>query len=215
MNSKKQSPKQSIDDRLFYHDVLNHTHGLLLFLSHKKELNSEDTTLLKSEIVTLQKHIQNHFQIDHKNNQNGGEFLTYRDFQMTLSVFVESFLKSKNYNVHMTFSGDVEEILNQGHQLKTTTFHRILGNVIKNIAENSDSGDVHFYFDIHPDELKIYSQNTIADKIIQLNHKPQGISSIEFLCSEIGGNYQFKEENGRWVNTLCLPLFIHAEEKAA
>ena len=60
-----------LKDRLFFHDVVNQTHGLLLFLMHKevnKEgLEFEEVQMIEKEIRTLQSLLQDHYNFKHKN----------------------------------------------------------------------------------------------------------------------------------------------------
>lgn len=208
-----QSLKKSKQDRLFFHDIINHTHGLVLFLSQKKELNEEEINLVKHEIKSLQHLIQNHFQFEHKNNLVN-EKITTNDFRMTLAVLVESFLPSKNFDVKIQFTPQFESYLNQDHELSSSFIQRILGNVIKNIAENC-ARKVVLCFDCDQDKLIIKSENEISDKNTRVSFHSQGLTSIEHLCTERGGSYFYIQENGIWKNTITIPLFNWTKEKAA
>lgn len=208
-----QTFKKSKQDRLFFHDIINHTHGLVLFLSQKKELNEEEINLIKHEIKNLQHLIQNHFQYEHKNKLDNDK-VTVNDFRMTLAVLVESFLPAKHFEVKIHFTPQFESYLNQDHELSSSSIQRILGNVIKNIAENC-TRKVGLYFDCDQDKLIIQSENLISDKIAQVSFHSQGITSIEHLCNEMGGSYFYIQENGIWKNTITIPLFKWTKEKAA
>jgi hypothetical protein len=72
--SLKETPQTNegdLKEKLFFHDIINQTHGLLLFFG-QKELSQEsieghELKMLASEIKTLQSLIRDHYNFRHKN----------------------------------------------------------------------------------------------------------------------------------------------------
>ncbi len=52
-------------NRMFFHDIINHTHGILLFLEQKKDyskqIDEKEISLLLHEVKLMQTLISEHF----------------------------------------------------------------------------------------------------------------------------------------------------------
>ncbi len=230
-------------DRLFFHDLINQTHGLNLFLNYKLALrsgvSSEEVRLISKEIKVIQSLMKNHFGLKHKNLMNIKEHRSFFDIKDTLRGLLESYLHPKNIDFSCEFKGRLQEE-GSGNDLcliHFTTFFRIATNLVKNISE-TESKEVQFIFDYQDLGLNIYVKNRIfhlnqenrqlKDKLQKLilagdqrDKKPihrgdgLGIQSINHLCESAGGSFHFTIQDEHWVTEVFLPDPAITQKKAA
>lgn len=214
---------EDFQDRLFFHDLINQTHGLLLFLDQKefekKEIGFDDLNLIKSEIKTLQGLVRDHFKMKHKNLSNTQSYTDINGLKRVIDFLINTYLAHEN--VKLSFN--VLSGLDNEFSISYPYFYRICNNLIKNISEatgkNKDS-EIVIFFEVTKLGLFIETQNSLPhllkndipeylEKVI-LNEKSMaseglGIESIDRLTKNCRGTFSFEIENNHWVNKIFLP----------
>ncbi|RPJ74966.1 MAG: GHKL domain-containing protein, partial [Alphaproteobacteria bacterium] len=212
---------------LFFHDVINQTHGLLLFLnqrqSQKQDIKVSEIALLESEVRTLQSLIKDHFNFKHKNLASTYDWVPFSIAELSLIGLIQTYLPNNKVQTFIHLDGSI------GHDKSVDerenafiyfpVFYRIMNNLIKNMAE-ANSSEVHFYFNYGLENFSIETRNkingsenlkNISDKLAQiiLDDKPTrsglGLESIYHLAAENGGTFDFEIANDMWVSRISLP----------
>lgn len=222
--SFKKKPEQNIEtpndlkEKLFFHDVINQTHGLLLFLNHKEMtgegVNSDEVQLMEKEIKTLQSLIRDHYNLKHKNLVQTYDWVPFSYAKLAFNSLSQTYLNDVTVNATFTIKGaETEEDL-----IYYPCFYRILNNLIKNISEARCS-KVEFNFVLNEKGLFVETKNQLkkcsadtSESLAQviLNEKSTpikslGLDSIHHLAEEHGGSFSFEIESNTWINTLFLP----------
>lgn len=230
-------------ERYFFHDIINHTHGLNLFLESKildtKGLTPLDTSRVADEIKLFQTLISDHFGYSHKDLGPSGEFVSFEFAKMGLFNLVENFLGADDIDCHMIFKGDIASDFSYQESKKAMvhypTFHRVMNNLIKNISEEN-SKLIEFTFDYDQHGLNITVKNKILslkenesflereleDIILESNvhnlrdrRSGLGLESIHSLVTEVDGSFHFSIEGEYWVSEVFLPRPVDIQIKSA
>lgn len=222
----KKNESNELDDtqkreRLFFHDIINQTHGLILFLgqkrSTKKKIEISEIEDLEKEVRTLQSLIKDHFHFKHKNLPNAMDIVPFSVAQVALMNLIETYLDKKSVQVFIHQKGYLapEQSINvkENALVNFPIFYRIMNNLIKNMAE-AKSQEVHFVFDFDQKGFHIETRNSInsklqAERIVdeksQDKNEGLGLESIHFLSNASGGHFEFEIEKNFWVNRITLP----------
>lgn len=242
-NKKEQIQNENVitekKERLFFHDLINQTHGLLLFLNQrqtqKQDIKFSEITLLENEVRTLQSLIKDHFNFKHKNLSSTYDWVPFSIAELSLIGLIKTYLPNNKVQTFIHLGGSIghdksiEE--RENSFIYFPVFYRIMNNLIKNMAE-ANSSEVHFCFDYSLDNFTIETKNkingsenlkNISDKIAQiiLEEKPVstglGLESIYHLAVENGGSFDFEITNDMWINRISLPKMANLErhKKAA
>lgn len=217
-NSQTQTKEDNSDlkERLFFHDIINHTHGLLLFLNSKemsgKPIEKIEIQMMEKEIKTLQSLIRDHYNFKHKNLVQTYDWVPFSYAKLAFTTLAHNYLSSVDINVEFSVEGD-EELLYY------PCFYRIMNNLIKNISE-SNCSQVDFSFKFNGEGLYVETKNTmnkangdqsseylarviLDEKVLPL--QSLGLDSIHHMAEENGGSFTFEISNNTWVNRLHLP----------
>lgn len=212
------------DDQFFFHDLINHTHTILLFLkSHgKKGIDERELNDVVLEMRLLQSVIQDHFHLNHKNLFNTLNLASFNEAIAILKNVVETYLPDQN--VHYLFTNGTEIESHRAQLIvDVPVFYRIMNNVVKNIAE-AQSTEVEFIFESENRGLKIVIKNNIK----KLNHysfdlakilsesiakertalaieRGLGLESVCELIRRKGGDFHFEVQGHFWVTTIIIP----------
>ncbi|MFA6239197.1 MAG: GHKL domain-containing protein [Bacteriovorax sp.] len=238
-NKKDHIQNQTVDEdrreRLFFHDIINQTHGLLLFFSQrqsmKKGIKADEVAMLEAEVRTLQSLIKDHFQFKHKNLSSTYDWVPFSIAELALKGLIQTYLPAQNVQTFIHLKGhlsyDVSLEQRENTLIYFPFFYRIMNNLIKNMAE-AKSDEVHFIFDYGNAGFVIETRNKfngkedlkgISDKLSQiiLDEKPAGnglgMESIHHLAQECGGVFDFEISNDIWINRITLPKAEQTERK--
>lgn len=237
MRQSKMSALKEIDDgyknRLFFHDVINQTHGVSLYLNHKLSLDEplqpDEIRAVDSEIMNLQSILQDHFNMNHKNILKLDSVVSFDKAMEGILPVIENYIPKFKAHRSLILKSGLQEVVSSGkggeeYPVHFASFIRILTNVIKNISEQSSS-EVIFEFDyietglnvliknkiFRLTESKIHLAENLQDIILSEDQKeerptsPLGLESIAFLCDSQGGKASFYIENSFWVTQIFLP----------
>lgn len=186
-------------DRLFFHDLINQTHGIVLFLSNKNSLDASEIDSLKSEVKLLQALIQNHFSLNHKNlepfveNENQTQKI-----QSSLEKLIALYYPNADEQITMELKGE------EGGFLDFISLYRILNNIVKNMAEAKVTQG-QFLLEFTASGLSITTQNKMPDENATDAYEGLGLQSIASLAQEAGGQYHYEIHNETWINQAFLP----------
>lgn len=206
-------------ERLFFHDIINHTHGLLLFFSQKEALDrgltAQELALVRQELEALQAIIKQQSPRGHRGLHSAKEWISFAEFQPIMLHLVRTYLPATKFK----FSLEIQApLMDSVEQLHLATFYRIIHNIVKNIAENG-AGEVRFSFGAVEGQLQLLTSNRCRPKTEEIARttneaSPQGIASIAHLCALFGGSYAHTmADHDTWINHVCLPLLGQNQAK--
>lgn len=218
-----------LKERLFFHDVINHTHGLLLYLG-QKEIDKEDVPaadlkMLVGEIKTLQSLIRDHYNFRHKNLAVTLDWVPFSVAKLSFAQLSATYMGDMNVSSSFKMEGPSVE----SAQIYYPCFYRIMNNLVKNIAE-ARVESVEFEFFLKDTGLFIKTKNYmkktdegnlpeyLSQVILAENVTPiqgLGLESIHHLAEENGGSFSFEIFENTWVNRLFLPTKAVKSEKIA
>jgi hypothetical protein len=202
IHSKKESSKD-LSERLFFHDIINLTHGLLLFLSHKKAIargiESHEIPALEKEIKTLQLMLKDHYRLKHKNLNDCSEWLPLKEIKPALTGLLETYLGQKHIAYTIAYKHE-----NEAQLVYLPVFYRIMNNIIKNMSEAKvHEAQIELIFE--NGSLLIETKNTISGPSTR-SLEGLGLESIRLLAFENGGRFSHEIVNQLWCNHIRLPL---------
>jgi hypothetical protein len=224
----EEDQKNDTKERLFFHDVINHTHGLLLFLNHKESLNegmsAVEVEILKKEIKALQSILRDQYSFDHKNLTHTQEWVTFEQAFRSLKTMMNTYLTYPEVKIEMILKGDIAfensaEVQDRS-LIYYPAFYRIMNNLIKNMSE-AEASAINFSFNLSERGLFIETQNAmkatlqkdlpeyLSQLILNENTqalKGQGLDSIDHTASSCGGSFSFEIHNQVWINKIFLPV---------
>ncbi len=159
-------------ERLFFHDIINLTHGLILFFNQRqssnKGIDKEEIAMLEKEIRTLQSLIKDHFHYKHKNLSNAYDWVSFSVAEMALNGLIQTYLPDQRTKTFIKREGMIsyDKSLQERESaiIYFPVFYRIMNNLIKNMAE-AQTNEVHFYFNYYENGLLIETRNRINSKI--------------------------------------------------
>jgi thiamine phosphate synthase YjbQ (UPF0047 family) len=212
-------------ERLFFHDIVNLTHGLILFFNQRQSSNKvvsvEEIQMLEREVRTLQSLIKDHFDYKHKNLPYAYDWVSFVIAEISVKNLIQTYLPEKS--VQTFLHKDFSECLKAQEEAVVyfPSFYRIMNNLIKNMAE-AQASEVHIYFKHTERGLFIETRNrrnlsqdlkSITDKLprLILEEGPAlaieglGLESIHHLALECGGKFDFEITNDYWINHIFLP----------
>lgn len=216
-------------ERYFFHDMVNHTHGMSLLLRYRlmknRGLTYEEALGFSNELEALQALVKEHFGYGHKNliENDSHEWRNFSELKNMTYNLVQSYFPESNMDVFYLFKGSLEEGLDHDPKLPFVAFHRIVTNMIKNCSE-AGSQKVEIIFEGDATELKLTVKNDVyknhaygydlgktLEKMIsngEESHKKNGVGleSIESLCKSYEGHFNFFIEEGHWVAIVTLPF---------
>jgi signal transduction histidine kinase len=207
MNKKKPSKSET-----FLHDLVNHTHGLLLFLNQKKQfgkMEEKDIDQLIKELKLMQNIIRVESDFNHKN---------FKEFEVEASIdeiirISNSLITVYILNDDVHLKTNISELnfnLQNNFKLDSVLFYRVFSNILKNISEASPS-TVELFFSINEESiLLIETKNDInhkVDKSAQVR-SPVGLFSVKTLLENVGGTIQTNSTSSSWINKISIPLII-------
>ena len=171
-------------ERLFFHDIINLTHGLILFFNQRQSANKEisvsEISMLEKEIRTLQSLIKDHFHFKHKNLSMTYDWVPFSVAEMALNGLIQTYFGEQSVKTFIHLDGKIsyERSLEERESAVVyyPAFYRIMNNIIKNMAE-AKSCELHFHFNYFENGFLIEtknrinstdSQKKIADNISQI-----------------------------------------------
>lgn len=229
-------------DKYFYHDLINMTHGLNMYLGHKvsggNSLDYHEVKTLRNEIKMIQSLIKDHYKYGHKNLFGTYEFVTFEFAKDSILKMVKSYLPDSLVDSHFVYKGMISEHADFEDSQKCLvhfpSFYRIMNNLVKNMAEDQTK-EAEFVFDYDESGLSI----TAKSKVFRLGENNEnlakdlsaiimgadkysaddkanglGLKSIANLCEEQGGEFSFSISEGYWVNSIKLPAYTQSIDKS-
>jgi hypothetical protein len=195
----EEEPKNDEKSRLFFHDLINQTHGILLFLGQKHSLDQSEIESLRAEVKLLQSLVQDHFCFEHKNLDSSKNSQTpFLKIKSSLDKLLALYYPDGSPEIEIMIGGEV------CGNVDFVPLYRILNNVVKNMAEAKVS-KAHFNIDFTKTGITISTQNPIVDKITRTDSKGLGLLSIASIASEMGGFFQYEIHEAIWINNVFLP----------
>lgn len=223
----------SNEGRLFFHDLINNTHSISLYLTHKisqnENISAEEAKYILNEVKLMQQLLREFFGHSHKNLNRSNDFLSFRDIKDSVEHLMNNYFSgSSAIKWAIEYKGEYAESFDQQRKyiLPTTAFNRILTNLIKNISEvKTDDVKIIFEYGVRGLTLiaknKVFSlngeNNNSAENLKQLilskrtNGKIKrnsgiGLESVYSLCNDLRGDFDFFLEGDYWVYIVYLPI---------
>lgn len=234
--SKSEVILEDQKNRMFFHDLINHTHGILLFLEHKKDyvknIDAKEISLLFHEVKIMQALISEHFKYEHKNLEANKEFVPFSILEQSIDLLFKIYFP-ESINLKIEYRGKIalfeNEEIKKSAIVHYASVYRILNNLIKNMSE-AGSTEVLMIFDYNENDFYIETRNQFKSKaeknnmaeylgqlIVKDYKKGQGLGldSVRDVVNELGGEYLFDVKNGEWVNRVKIPHHNKKLKKSA
>ena len=212
----KKIKKKTSDERLFYHDVTNHLHGLSLFLESKEQkssgLTSSELSQVKEEIVLLQALFKEHSSFNHRHLEIAQTHVREEDLTRRIDHLLMLYLPADSFLVTTSLKGSLNGEVQVPWSLNV--FSRIITNLVKNIAENSGR-EVLIEIELTSHSLTFLTRNLVLEQNKQVHRASLGLKSTAQLCHECGGEFSYEKRDGSWFNQVILPLTEKAIIKKA
>lgn len=221
-------------ERYFFHDAINLTHGLTLFLRGRltkgEGISPQEVEDVLGEVRSWQNLLQNYFGMGHKNiksdeSQNLGEII--QEMNRVISFFNDD----SDIEIFSHYSGRLEDH-SKGHYLKQIDFPsspllRIFTNLLKNSLE-AGSMRVEIVHGLNDFNYTLMVKNEIMApprksyelaKILenQISNQSQkaplvagyGLEAIDSLVQNLGGKFHFTLEGQVWKSEVVIPHHTH------
>lgn len=214
-----------VTERLFFHDLINHTHGIMLSIEAKKNPTVE-LMQIKDEIQKLQLLVSDHYKYHHKDLKGLKLFFKVSELEIEAKKVFENYMPSPDWKLHWH-----SDIVFDG-QISAAQFIRIVTNIAKNMAE-SKSMEAEVYFHAGIDKLQIKTKNRISKEYHsgpseiwkhhaltdQMRDLGSGLKSVHKQCLALKGQFHFSVEGEFWINKVTLPIaardYLKLDKKAA
>ena len=228
INKSQKVVKSLESDRLFFHDIINQTHGISLFLQNKldgnRDLSVFETKSLQREIKTIQTLVTDHFGMRHKNLTSVYDYVPFSFAKESVESLITSFLAAEHFKVKCIYNGDLAEEFQEeepNNYVHFPSFYRVMTNIIKNISE-AESKNVIFIFSCDETGLNITIKNQIFNeasprrdiveildnKISSIDDSKSsglGLESVARLIDGLGGDFSFGQKGEFWITKIFLP----------
>ncbi len=209
--------KDNDSSKLFFHDVINKTHGMKLYLRNrkdqKKEIDLKGIEDLLSEVESLQLLFRDHFREGHKNLEVLDDYVEVKKAiegaKRLLVYFVPECQNGKFLERVISLSNHVLKIKKEKDLIHYASFYRIFGNLMKNISDHGGR-DISVHFGIKEGFFHIVVENNFNKTKVYSSEKSLetsfGLRSIEKNCLEQEGRFKFSKRDTVWKSEIWLPL---------
>lgn len=234
--SKSEVILEDQKNRMFFHDIINHTHGILLFLGQKihysKHIDETEINLLLHEVKLMQTLISEHFKYDHKNLADSNEYVPFSQLEQSIQLLFKIYFP-ENINLKIEYRGKIA-IFESSETKNTAIVHyastyRILNNLIKNMSEAGsteiqlmfDYNEINFIIETRNKFKSSAEKNNMAEYLGQLiakdykKDKGVGLDSVNEMVTDLNGEYFFDIKNSEWINKIIIPINNQKLKKSA
>ena len=136
--------KDNDSSKLFFHDVINKTHGMKLYLRNqkdqKKEIDIKGIEDLLNEVESLQLLFKDHFREGHKNLELLDDYVEVKKAiegaKRLLVYFVPECQNGKFLEGVVSLSSHFLKNKKEKNLIHYASFYRIFGNLMKNISDH-------------------------------------------------------------------------------
>ena len=208
--------KNNDKEKLFFHDVINKTHAIKLYLRSQKDgkkgIDIEGIDNLLSEVESLQLLFKDHFRESHKNLKLLDDYVgmekAIQGAKRLLFYFIP---EGKNINIldkENMFKSDFSKDREEYRLVHYASFYRIFGNLIKNISDHGGY-NVSVVFEDEDNFFHIIVKNNFhksEDSSDERIEKSFGLKSIERNCLEQNGQFKFIKKGTMWKSEIWLPF---------
>lgn len=211
--SKSNGKKPEIDPALhFLHDLLNHTHGLKLYLeSCDNGIDKSVKELIYSEVQALEDQIANQF-------DNMVKIEEYDVSQVIDKCLEQLDLYHLNYDYCPVIDGDsMDLILDQSLEIEVDLFNRLIKNIAKNIYLWSDRDhDVEVRVEFFAQVMSITFRNKIS-KDVDAGTISNGIGlrSMQKLASQMNMSFNTNLDGDWWTTSMQIKIVGYGQQKLA
>ncbi len=205
--------------KLFFHDLINKTHGMKLFLKNrldqKNGINDSELGDLFCEVEGLQLLIQDHFKEYHKNLNSLQNYVSLEKALEGVKRLMNYFLEERGERIFFNDDLKVKNSPIEG-KIHYPSFYRIFGNLIKNIADHGGE-NVKIFFGSEGNGFCVNVQNNFDSTRGQEKDVDEtfGLRSIHKNCLEQGGTFTFKVEQNMWKSEIWLPFYDENKKREA
>lgn len=228
-NQSSNEPISASIDQLFYHDMINLTHGLLLFLKQKNldraGVDSTDLSVVINEIESMQWCLKDHFKFGHKNLVKGKNLVPFSEARLGVYSIVHTYLIEQEIEAQILFQGYLNEDDPRCTQVMVhyPSLHRIFTNLIKN-AHDHRAQSVEIIFHADENNLTLSVKNPVKKQLaphqelekslgqlilatdFENHHESSGVGleSVQELAQSMNGHFECTIDDGFWVSTVTL-----------
>ncbi len=199
--SKKLNDAQSNEALMFLHDLLNHTHGLKLFLeSQTDSIQKAPLELIYTEVQALENQIASQF-----NRLVQGDIHTVAELiEYCCSQFK---LYKLGFDLH---KNDWQYLADEKIEVDASLIQRLVKNIIKNIYLWADKNEsIQMKISWTNSQLELFFENSIAqDNRFDHDSNGVGLKSMAKLAAEQGIDLAYgpSKNSQKWTTTMLINL---------
>ena len=182
-------------DRLFFHDLINQTHSIGLFLENKIDskidLVQSDMQIISKELEVIQTLVKNHFGFRHKNIKESQEYVEFFQIKSSIIELCNNYFSRGQVKYSIEYCGLLKS--SDDSELGKCLIHypsftRILTNLIKNVSEIK-SDEVNILFDYTTSGLKLEIKNKYLIIDSKKRYHPNG-KNLNLINSNVSISIQ-------------------------
>jgi hypothetical protein len=196
--------KINVKEKYLVHDLLNHAHGLSLFLENRqvRGLSPSETKNISLEMESLKEILQTHFWGNKLGDKTIIELSKIPDHMETLC---KQFLNGVKFEIKTNGAFKTDQIF-------FNEFLRGMGNVLKNVSE-SKAGYCEILIENQGNGVSIIVKNNFS-KNLDKKDSGLGLKSTQEILEHVGGIFCFYSQDDLWVSRIFIP-FINQQKKSA
>jgi len=198
---KADKDREKLNEKYFLHDLLNHTHGLSLFLENrqKKGLSISETVNVSRELESLQNLLQVHFGKGPKQSRN---IIKLSEVLNQVKSLCEQFLNDTKFQINTNGDFDAD-------QISYNEFFRAMGNILKNVSD-SKSNFCEILIENQENGISIIVKNEFSKKF-KKQGSGIGLKSTQEILEKVGGIFCFYVQDDVWVSRIYIPFLKNRE----
>jgi len=213
MSHKKKNSNSEDPGIHFLHDLLNHTHGLKLYLeSCQNGIDDKVKQLIYKEVQALEEQIANQF------NHLVKKVEVFDVASVIEKCFEQFDLYHLNYEYLPIVDGEsMDLLLDQQLEIDVDSFNRLIKNITKNIYLWSDRDfETLIRVEFINDQMKLSFKNKISKQMPQENiSNGIGLKSMEKIAKNMGISLTTGLDGDYWQTSLQIKMVGYEREKLA
>ncbi|AYF44651.1 MULTISPECIES: hypothetical protein [unclassified Halobacteriovorax] len=191
----------------FLHDLLNHTHGLKLFLEARENdvegMGKESLALIYQEIQALENQIASQF-----------DKLTAKAKTLTveqLTTYISE--QFKLYNLEFSIKLD-KDLSDSTLDLDIALFERMIKNIVKNIFLWSNKKDLKVFITSIDESIELIFENTISQDFSEQDPSNSvGLHSLASLAKKQDISFKSWAKNHKWYTSIRIKKLGYSQYK--
>lgn len=195
----------SNDNEMLFHDLSNYVHSLSFFLltkiRHQEGLSYNECLEFEKELSLLKGLLGT--KLSESTLENLGHRLN--DLLVKMQSDIDCLFHSDHkYKIQLFIDPDLRKF--GEYKISFNSYLRVFQNLIINMIENGDDQEGEVKVLSKNQGIQIETQNTISNKVKFKKGNGIGLKSIQAICLELGGYFNFSQKESIWISSCYLPF---------